>query len=285
MCTNPEKGAEFAAQLVNDEAGSLVDIERVVDIFKHAIVHTKFTYRCKLMLFTEFGDADILVGLVNYFSRLTTEQSMVCLQEMSKVIIRQNLRAVIIATKYSDILSPVKLIEMFESFKMFEGLYCYLGSIVNLGEYSEVHFKYIQAAIHTGQIREVEQIRCESNFYDLEKVENFLKEAKLSDQLPLITVCDQFNFAHDLVLYLYQNGLIKFIKVYVQHVNSIRTPQACWMCTATSRPSRACWCLSLATSLLMNLYMKLNSATGSSWFCHGPVQAGSPRSFRLQHSR
>ena len=33
MRTNPEKGAEFAAQLVNDEAGSLVDIERVVDIF------------------------------------------------------------------------------------------------------------------------------------------------------------------------------------------------------------------------------------------------------------
>jgi len=95
------------------------------------------------MLFTEFGDADILVGLVNYFSRLTTEQSMVCLQEMSKVIVRQNLQAVIIATKYLDILGPVKLIEMSESFKMFEGLYYYLGSIVNLGEDSEVHFKYI----------------------------------------------------------------------------------------------------------------------------------------------
>jgi clathrin heavy chain len=29
MRTNPEKGAEFAAQLVNDETGPLVDIERV----------------------------------------------------------------------------------------------------------------------------------------------------------------------------------------------------------------------------------------------------------------
>lgn len=62
--------------------------------------------------------------LVNYFSRLTTEQSMACMQEMLRVNIRQNLQVVIqIATKYSDILGPVKLIEMFESFKTFEGEY------------------------------------------------------------------------------------------------------------------------------------------------------------------
>jgi hypothetical protein len=63
-----------------------------------------------------------LQWLVNYFSRLTTEQSMGCMQEMLRVNIRQNLQVVIqIATKYSDILGPVKLIEMFESFKTFEG--------------------------------------------------------------------------------------------------------------------------------------------------------------------
>jgi clathrin heavy chain len=33
MGTNPEKGAEFATQLANDESGPLVDVERVVDIF------------------------------------------------------------------------------------------------------------------------------------------------------------------------------------------------------------------------------------------------------------
>lgn len=31
MRSNPDKGAEFAAQLVNDEAGPLVDVERVSD--------------------------------------------------------------------------------------------------------------------------------------------------------------------------------------------------------------------------------------------------------------
>lgn len=164
--------------------------------------------------------------LVGYFGRLTVEQSLECLKEMLKVNIRQNLQVVVqIATKYSDLLGPVKLIEMFESFKSFEGLYYYLGSVVNLSTDSEVHFKYIQAAARTGQIREVERICRESNYYKPEKVKNFLKEAKLSDQLPLIIVCDRYDFVHDLVLYLYQNMLINFIEVYVQRVNSSRTPQ------------------------------------------------------------
>jgi clathrin heavy chain len=48
---------------------------------------------------------------------------MACLQEMLRINIRQNLQVAIqIATKYSDILGPVKLIEMFETFKTFEGI-------------------------------------------------------------------------------------------------------------------------------------------------------------------
>ncbi|KAG6381525.1 hypothetical protein JVT61DRAFT_112 [Boletus reticuloceps] len=294
MRTNPDKGAEFATQLVNDESGSLVDIERVVDIFMSQNMiqpATSFlldalkenrpeqshlqTRLLEMNLVHAPQVADAILGnemfshydrprianlcekagllqralehyedladikraivhtgglqpewLVNYFSRLTTEQSVACMQEMLRVNIRQNLQVVIqIATKYSDILGPVKLIEMFESFKTFEGLYYYLGSIVNLSEDPEVHFKYIQAATRTGQLREVERICRESNHYNPEKVKNFLKEAKLQDQLPLIIVCDRFDFVHDLVLYLYQNGLTKFIEVYVQRVNSVRTPQ------------------------------------------------------------
>ncbi|KIM68076.1 hypothetical protein SCLCIDRAFT_1209460 [Scleroderma citrinum Foug A] len=294
MKTNPEKGAEFATQLVNDESGPLVDVERVVDIFmsqnmiqpatsflldalkdnkpEHGHLQTRllemnlvhapqvadailgnemFTHYdrprianlCEkagllqraLEHYEDLADIKRAVvhasgldaeWLVNYFSRLTTEQSLACMYEMLRVNIRQNLQVVIqIATKYSDILGAVKLIEMFESFKSFEGLYYYLGSIVNLSEDPEVHFKYIQAATRTGQIREVERICRESNHYNPEKVKNFLKEAKLQDQLPLIIVCDRFDFVHDLVLYLYQNGLTKFIEVYVQRVNSVRTPQ------------------------------------------------------------
>jgi hypothetical protein len=38
-----------------------------------------------------------------------------------------------------------------------------------------VHFKYIQAACRTGNIREAERICRESSYYDAEKVKNFLK--------------------------------------------------------------------------------------------------------------
>ena len=45
-----------------------------------------------------------------------------------------------------------------------------------------------------------------------------IQEAKLTDQLPLIIVCDRFDFVHDLVLYLYRNSLQKYIEIYVQKV-------------------------------------------------------------------
>lgn len=129
-----------------------------------------------------------------------------------------------IAIKYHEQLTTQSLIDIFESFKSFEGLFYFLGSIVNFSQEPDVHFKYIQAACKTGQIKEVERICRESNCFDPERVKNFLKEAKLSDQLPLIIVCDRFNFVHDLVLYLYRNSLVKYIEIYVQKVNPSRLP-------------------------------------------------------------
>ncbi|KAF9201279.1 hypothetical protein BGZ49_008465 [Haplosporangium sp. Z 27] len=163
--------------------------------------------------------------VVAYFGRLSVENSLECLREMLNVNIRQNLQIVVqVATKYSEQLGASKLIELFESFRTFEGLYYYLGSIVNLSQDPEVIYKYIEAACKTGQIKEVERICRESNYYNPERVKNFLKDAQLSDQLPLIIVCDRFDFVHDLVLYLHQNNLSKYIETYVQKVNPSRTP-------------------------------------------------------------
>ncbi|KAI9031707.1 hypothetical protein CLU79DRAFT_729726 [Phycomyces nitens] len=164
--------------------------------------------------------------LVSYFGTLSVENTLECLREMLSNNLRQNLQiAVQVAIKYSDQLEPHNIIDLFESFKSNEGLYYYLGSIVNVSQDPLVHFKYIQAACNTGNVREAERICRESNYYDPEKVKNFLKEAKLSDQIPLIIVCDRHGFVHDLVLYLYHNNLQNFIEVYVQKVNPSRTPE------------------------------------------------------------
>lgn len=60
-------------------------------------------------------------------------------------------------------------------FSLFSGLFYFLGSIVNFSQDADVHFKYIQAACKTGQIKEVERICRESQCYEPERVKNFLK--------------------------------------------------------------------------------------------------------------
>jgi clathrin heavy chain len=52
-----------------------------------------------------------------------------------------------------------------------------------------------------------------------------LKEAKLTEQLPLIIVADRFALVEQLVLHLYKNQQFKSIEVYVQRINPARTPQ------------------------------------------------------------
>lgn len=164
--------------------------------------------------------------LVSYFGQLNVQQSMACLNELMKVNMAQNLQIVIqVATKYSDLLGPLNLIKLFETYKSNEGKYYYLSSIVNLTQDPDVVYKYIEAAAKIGQTKEIERIVRDNDVYNGEKVKNFLKEAPLEDQLPLIIVCDRFNFVHDLILYLYKNKYFKFIEVYVQQVNSANTPQ------------------------------------------------------------
>jgi clathrin heavy chain len=187
-------------------------LEHYTDLYdiKRAVVHTHLL------------NADWLVG---FFGTLSVEDSLDCLKAMLQANIRQNLQVCVqVATKYHEQLTTNSLIDLFESFKSFEGLFYFLGSIVNFSQDPEVHFKYIEAACKTGQIKEVERICRESNCYAPERVKNFLKEAKLTDQLPLIIVCDRYDFVHDLVLYLYRNNLQKYIEIYVQKVNPSRLP-------------------------------------------------------------
>lgn len=164
--------------------------------------------------------------LVGYFGQMNVQQSVACLKELLSNNMQQNLQVVIqVATKYSDLIGPLTLIKIFEEYKCTEGEYYYLSSIVNLTQDPDVVLKYIQTAAKMNQTKEIERVVRDNNVYNGEKVKNFLKEFKLDDQLPLIIVCDRFNFVHDLILYLYKNQYFKFIEVYVQSVNPANTPQ------------------------------------------------------------
>lgn len=73
------------------------------------------------------------------------------------------------------------------------GLFYFLGSIVNFSQDPDVHFKYIQAACKTGQIKEVERICRESNCFDPERVKNFLKVTPMSHDAEMYCM----RIAHD----------------------------------------------------------------------------------------
>lgn len=164
--------------------------------------------------------------LVTYFGTISRDGSLECLKELLTRNIRQNLNVVVqIASKYSDPLGPENLIKLFEDFKSFEGLFYYLGAIVNFSQSPAVHKKYIESAARMQNFKEVERVCRDSTVYDPQEVKKFLMEAKLPDPRPLIHVCDRFDFVDELTGYLVTNNLLKYVEVYVTKVSPQKTPQ------------------------------------------------------------
>ena len=169
--------------------------------------------------------------LLEWFGSLDTAWAVELLREMLAKDMRQNLQICVqIATKYSEFMTPAVLMKMFEDHKSMEGLYYYLGAIVNFSQDEEVHYKYIVSCTKVGlmknDFKELERITRESQYYPATKVKDFLKaETKLVDPRPLINVCDKHDMVEELTQYLYGKSMIKYIEVYVQKVNPFKTPQ------------------------------------------------------------
>lgn len=129
-----------------------------------------------------------------------------------------------VSAKYSEQIGAESLCTMFEDFKCYEGMFMYLGQIVNVSQDPVVHYKYIEAAAKTQQYKEVERVCRDSTVFIAEDVKSFLMEAKLPDPRPLIHVCDRFDFVEEMTSYLYSNNANKYIEVYCQKVSPQKTP-------------------------------------------------------------
>lgn len=93
-------------------------LEHYTDLYdiKRAVVHTHLLP----------GD-----WLVNFFGTLSVEDSLECLKAMLTANIRQNLQICVqIATKYHEQLTTKALIDLFESFKSYEGIFLALFMVV-----------------------------------------------------------------------------------------------------------------------------------------------------------
>ena len=179
--------------------------------------------------------------LVKFFGTLAVDTALECLHHLLRTNMRQNLQLVVqVAREYTEQLSTEKLIELFENYNSWEGLFYYLGAVLLKTEDKDVHFKYIEAAAKVGNFAEVERVTREDNFFDPEEVKNFLKEARLPDQRPLINVCDRYDMVEDLTHFLYSNNMSKYIELYVQKVNPMKAPQ---VAARSSTPTaRRTWC-------------------------------------------
>merc|ERR1719253_1200729 len=163
--------------------------------------------------------------VVTYFGKLNREQSIALLKDMMSRGPSNMQVCVEVAKKYHEELGSEELVKVFENAKATEGLYYYLGAVVNFSEDPVVHFKYIQSACMIGQFKEAERVCRDSNIYDAEEVKTYLKNAKLPDPRPLIHVCDRYDFVDELTEYLYLNSLLQYVEVYVTKVSPGKTPQ------------------------------------------------------------
>eukprot|EP00512_Aurantiochytrium_limacinum_P004077 CAMPEP_0171496660 /NCGR_PEP_ID=MMETSP0958-20121227/6831_1 /TAXON_ID=87120 /ORGANISM="Aurantiochytrium limacinum, Strain ATCCMYA-1381" /LENGTH=1691 /DNA_ID=CAMNT_0012030799 /DNA_START=355 /DNA_END=5430 /DNA_ORIENTATION=+ len=192
-------------------------------------------YQRALELYTDIEDIKrVIVNtqaisagfLVDFFGTLTGENCIECLNVLMMHNIKANLQLVVqAATKYAEQLGASELIKLFESYKSYEGLYYFCGSIIHVSQDPDVHFKYIEAAAKMGQFDAVIRQCRESQYYDPEKVKEFLLLENMQDPRPLIHVCDRHGYIAELTSYLYSKNLTKHIEVYVQKVSPQRTPE------------------------------------------------------------
>ncbi|KAJ8601991.1 hypothetical protein CTAYLR_002731 [Chrysophaeum taylorii] len=158
--------------------------------------------------------------VLSYFGSLSPEASLECLKELLVRNMRGNMQIVTqVAAKYNEQIGAQQLIDLFENFKCYEGLFYYLGQIVNFSQDPLVHYKYIEAAAKCQQYKEVERVCRDSTIYEPTPVKDFLMEAKLPDPRPLIHVCDRHDFIEEMTSYLYSNNLQKYIEVYCNKEN------------------------------------------------------------------
>mmetsp|Transcript_7985 Transcript_7985/g.15241 ORF Transcript_7985/g.15241 Transcript_7985/m.15241 type:complete len:1712 (+) Transcript_7985:39-5174(+) len=163
--------------------------------------------------------------LMEWFSGKDAEKILEYLRHMLTYNLQGNIRIVVeVAKRVSgEKVAPINLIQLFEEFKSFHGVYFFLQPIVMQSEDSSLVFKYIEAAVKLKQNQVLQDVCREHNHYDPKEVKEYLLLQNLKDPRPLIHVCDRHGFIDELTQYLYSNDMYVFIPAFVQRMN----PKAC----------------------------------------------------------
>lgn len=92
----------------------------------------------------------------DFLGKMEAEQCLACMQEMLRFN-RQNLQIVVnVCVNNLSTLGAGNIVKMFESVGSFDGIFFFLGTVINSTNDKEVHHKYIEAAAKCGQLRSIE---------------------------------------------------------------------------------------------------------------------------------
>lgn len=164
--------------------------------------------------------------LLNYFGTLSPEDCLQCLHLLMQHNLKANLATCVqIASKYYEQVGTQPLIELFSSYRSYEGLYYFTGSILSFSQDPLVHFKYLEASAKMGQIDQVIKVCRESTALDPLQAKEFLISEKFPDPRALIFVCDRHGFVDELTTYLFNNKMNKHILVYVEKMSPQNAPK------------------------------------------------------------
>ncbi|KAL0900597.1 hypothetical protein Bca101_084558 [Brassica carinata] len=218
--TDPEGAAKFAGTMSQMKGGCPVDFNTITDLFLQRNLIREATAFLLDVLKPDLPEHAFLQTKV-------LEINLVTFPSVAEMILAQMMFSHYDRPRVAQLCEKAGL--YIQSLKHYSELNDIKRVIVNTHAIEpqdpEIHFKYIEASAKTGQLKEVERVTRESNFYDAEKTKNFLMEAKLPDARPLINVCDRFGFVPDLTHYLYINNMQRYIDGYVQKLLDDECPE------------------------------------------------------------
>lgn len=152
--------------------------------------------------------------LTGYLSKVESQWTLEILKDLCKQN-RQNLGFCSqVAIQQHQRLGLVNLIGVFEAVGAYDAIHFFMTPILNTTQDPDVYFKYIEAAVKSGKLADVERVIRETTFYDPVKVKQFLMDTRLADPKPLMFLCDMHGFIDDLIRYLFKNNYQKYIEAY-----------------------------------------------------------------------
>eukprot|EP01022_Parablepharisma_sp_SALTPOND_P000326 TRINITY_DN1014_c0_g1_i1.p1 TRINITY_DN1014_c0_g1~~TRINITY_DN1014_c0_g1_i1.p1 ORF type:complete len:1806 (+),score=251.50 TRINITY_DN1014_c0_g1_i1:3065-8482(+) len=165
--------------------------------------------------------------LISFLCTLDAEKAQTCLADMIRTSPHNVAVAAEAAVKLSEsgAIPQEDIIKTFESLGSIDGMFMYLRQIIATSEDQDIYFKYIEAATKLNHLTEVERVIRETQYYDPEKVKNFLMEMRLENPKALIYLCDAHGYIEEMTKYLYKNNFVNYIGVYLVKVNPQAAPK------------------------------------------------------------